>query len=140
MAGQLKVTWKDVNGNTSSNSVWCADAGAAGTLLTALKACTNAVAVSATFSAQIDIGTPGTPVKGSNEPVRTKAAVTLSGNPASTGLPRPKITLEIPAPVDSLINGLSGDVTNALVTALLGSAKTNRGETLNQVDNVTYQK
>jgi hypothetical protein len=142
MAGLVTVEWVDVNGIHARNSVYTPDVVGALGVVTHLKALSNARILSALFSIPLDLTTlsGNTAVAANVETARAKATVIMSADPAAAGLPRPKVHFEIPAPIGTLINGLSGDKTNTDIVALLSDIVTNRGETLNLVDNIIYSK
>lgn len=142
MAGLVTIEWIDVNGIHARNSLYTPDVVGALGVVTHLKALSNARVLSALFSIPLDLTTlPGnTAVAANVETARAKAAVTMSADPAAAGLPRPKVNFEIPAPIGALINGLTGDKTNTDILALLSDIVTNRGETLNLVDNIIYSR
>jgi hypothetical protein len=142
MAVELSVTWQDVNGLTSTERFAVVDAANAALVLPKLKLLSNAKIVSAAINTPLDItGLANNNAASANvETARTKMNIGLSGNKPAGATARPKTRLGIPAPVGSYINGLSGDVTNADIVALLANVVSNRGEAMTKVDRVAYSK
>jgi hypothetical protein len=142
MAVQDSISWEDINGIEATNRFYVADAAGAVTAATLMKKLSNAKIVASSVKSDVDIsGVPANNAAAANvETARAKMVITLSGPPPGANLPRVKVTLEIPAPVGSYINGLEGDKTNADIVALLTVVKTNRGETVDTVDRVIYAK
>jgi hypothetical protein len=131
-----------VNGIHAKNQIFVADVVGALGAAVHLKALSNARIVSAMFSVPLDLTTltGNVAVAANVETARAKAVVTMSANQAGVGLPRPTVSFQIPAPIGTFINGLTGDKTNADVIALLTDIVTNRGETLTLIDNIVYGK
>lgn len=142
MAGTLTISYLDAQDETASNSFTVASSAAAATAVPKFKALTNAKITGATYSEVLDISAlaGNAAVAANNESARTKAAVTLSGPNPTSGLARISSTLEIPAPLGSLISGAPSDKANALLTTLLASVLGNRGEALDSVDKIDYAK
>jgi hypothetical protein len=142
VAGLATLEWSDVNGVDASNSIYVADAAAAATLAGQLKTLSNAKINNGNFVQPLDLTAidPNTAAAANVETARAKMVITLSGAPAAAGLPRPTVTIQVPAPKGTYINGLEGDPTNADIVALLTTVKSNRGETMNRVERVAYAK
>lgn len=140
MAVLLEVSWRDVNKVPASNRVSVDDAAAAATLLAKLKTLSNAEIEAAYILTPLDIsGLAGNVAAANNvETAKTKMKITMSGPIPAGATARPTVTLGIPAPKGTYINGLEGDPTNADITALLTDVVSNRGETLNTVERVAY--
>lgn len=143
MARILHVTLRDVNGVTSGTHFWCND------LVTAIAACqsianlSNAQIVGAYLSEPLDL----TQISNNNtsnnnvETLKTRAIVRLSGpDPGSVANPRSYCRVTIPAPVGSIINGLTGDPAGALVTPFIGKVLTLSDVTTDRIDKVYYGK
>jgi len=142
MAVELEVSYIDINGNTSTNSVAVDDLEGAGFLLPKLKKLTNCKILSARLVQPVDIsGVLSNVAVASNvESAKFKMAISMTG-PLSTGATSaPNVTIQIPAPVGTYVNGLSGDPTNADITTLLAEIRSNRGETLDTIRKVSYVK
>jgi len=143
MPGTLTISYEDAQGTPATNSFTVADAAAGAVAVPKFKALTNCKILAANYSEAMDIsGLAGNanPTAANNESARTKAVVTMSGPPPAAGLKRIQTTLEIPAPLGSLISGAVADRANALITTLLASVLTNRGETLDTIDNIDYAR
>lgn len=140
MSVEVAVSWLDAQGESATNTYTVDDAAAALASVILLKALSNAKILAATYSTPIDLATvPSNNAVAANvESAKFKMAVQLSGDKPANATARPGVKLLIPAPLGSLINGLSGDPTNAAFTALLAQIRSNRGETLNKVDRVAY--
>jgi hypothetical protein len=138
MAVEVSISWFDANGDTASNSFTVADAAAAASALAALHAISNAGVSAASYATPLDLAGLTTPVAANVESAKFKMAITMSGDKPVGATARPKVILQVPAPIGTLINGKSGDPANVAFTALLPLIKTNRGETLNKIDSVNY--
>jgi hypothetical protein len=138
MASGMTVSYRDVNGITASNRFAIGDPADGPSLLAALDALTNAAIVESNTLTPVDLTGLSAASATNNESAKFKMAITMSGPIPTGGTVRPKVIIQIPAPLGTLINGLSGDPTNALFTALLAFITTNRGETLDKVDSVNY--
>lgn len=142
MAGLATLDWEDVNGVSASNSIYVADAAGGASLADALKTLSNARITNGNFVQPLDLSgvDPNTAAAANVETARAKMVITLSGDPPAAGLPRPTVTIQVPAPKGTYVNGLEGDPTNADIVALLAIVKSNRGETMNKVERVAYAK
>lgn len=140
MAGQASFSWEDINGLNADNRTYTNSAADAASLAAALKKLSNAKIIGSNFVSDVDLSAvpANNAVGANNETVRAKMSITMSGDPPGANLPRVKVTLRIPAPVGTYINGIEGDPNNADIQALLAYVKTNRGETLDTVDSVIY--
>lgn len=136
----MTISYRDVNGVEATNRFTVADATAAAAALAKFKALTNAKIIDASYATPLDIsGITGNTAAAANvESAKFKCAITLSGAIPTGGTSRPTVTLQIPAPLGSLVNAGTGDITNALVTTLLTTVQSNRGETLDTVDSVNF--
>lgn len=142
MAVEAAISWLDVNGQGASNRMWVADGAAATGLALLLKPLSNAKMKGASYSTPLDISgiDPNAAVAANVETARTKMAITLSAPPLGAGLPRQTVTIQIPAPVGTYINGLTGDTQNADIQALVGVVLTSAGTPTDAVDRVAYVK
>lgn len=135
-------SWLDVNGLGASNRLWAADGPGVASIAAKLKKLSNARLKQAALVQPVDIsGIAGNTAAAANvETARTKMVITLSAPSVSDGGPRQTVTIQIPAPVGTYINGLTGDITNADIQALLGVVLTQAGTATDQVDRVAYAK
>lgn len=142
MAGEAELSYVDVNGIPASNRFVVDDAAAAATSLALFKKLTNSRIKAARFSTPVDVsGVAANVAAAANvETARAKMIITLSAPPADVGLARQTVTLQIPAPVGTYINGLTGDPTNADIVALLGVVRTSTGAVCDKVEKVAYAK
>lgn len=135
-------SWIDVNGLGASNRVWAADGAGVATLAAALKKLSNARLKGAASLEPVDIsGIAGNAAAAANlETARAKMVITLSAPPVSDGGPRQTVTIQVPAPVGTYINGLTGDTQNADIQALVGVVLTQAGTATTAIDRVAYSK
>jgi hypothetical protein len=138
MAVELSVSYTDVNGVSAKNVFAVADAAGGAALLPLLDALSNAKISSAAVATPLDVSALGAAAAANNESAKFKMAITFSGAIPAGGTRRPRVTIQIPAPVGTLINGESGDPTNAAFTALLPYVKTSHGEAVDTVESVNY--
>lgn len=140
MAVEVTISYLDVNGDGATNKYASTDAASAAASIAKFKALTNAKIIEASYSTPIDIsGLTGNTAAAANlETVKAKVAITMSGPKPTGATRRPSVTLQIPAPLGSLVNGATGDTSNALITTLLSSVLSSRGETLDTVERVAY--
>lgn len=139
-AAEVSISYMDVNGLGASNRFWVADDGDAAGLPALLKKLTNAQIKNASYATPIDISglASNNAVAANNESAEFKMAITFSAPPLGAGLPRQTVTIQIPAPVGSYVNGQTGDPNNADIQALVGLISTRAGTPTNQVDRVAY--
>jgi len=142
MSTLLEVSYLDANGNTSTNEVTVADLESAQFLLPKLKKLTNCKILSARLIQPVDVGfiASNNAVAANVESAKFKMAISMTGPIAAGATAAPNVTIQIPAPVGSYVNGLSGDPTNADITTLLANVQSNRGETLDTVRKVSDVK
>ena len=136
------ISWLDVNGIGASNKFWVTDDAAAQTVLADLKKLSNAKVTNAQYGTPLDLTAIGanTAVTANVETARAKMAITLGAPPATAGGPRQTVTIQIPAPVGTYINGLSGDVNNPDIQALVGLVVTQAGTATDSIEKVVYVK
>lgn len=142
MSVLLTISYQDINGVGSTNSFTVADNAAAVASCAAIKKLTNCKIMSAALATPVDIsGVANNNAAANNvESAKFKMAVHLSANPPAGATARPGVTLKIPAPVGTYINGLTGDPANPDIVALLATVQSNRGEAMTKVDKVLYVK
>lgn len=135
-------TWIDVNGLGASNRVWTTDDASAAALAAALKKLSNARLKGAAISTPVDISgiAPNAAAAANLETARAKMVITLSAPAVSDGGPRQTVTIQVPAPVGTYINGLTGDTQNVDIQALVGVVLTQAGTATTAVDRVAYAK
>jgi hypothetical protein len=140
MSVLVTISYRDVNGVEATNQFAVADATAAAAAVPKFKALTNCKILEASYATPIDIsGLSGNTAAAANvESAKFKCAIALSGAKPSGATSRPRVILQIPAPLGSLVDAGTGSITNALVTTLLTSVQSNRGETLDTVDSVNF--
>jgi len=141
MPGSLKIEEKDAQGALASNTFTVASAVAGTSLLEDYKLLTNCEILSAHYSENLDVSgvANNVPVAANNESAKTKAVLTLSGAPAAAGLNRPTITVQIPAPIGSLISSdHEADTDNILFDPLINTLKTPTGGAVTRVDRIDY--
>lgn len=143
MAFLVEHTWGDINGERITLTTWVNAEADAQTLLEKIDAASNAVLIEAHISTPIPLQalTNNDAVAANNESAATKAVVTFRGADAgSLAKPFDEVTIGIPAPIGSLINGLSGDVTNADLVALAGLIVSEHGVTMSSVSKLKYKR
>lgn len=143
MGQKLTVNVKDVNGLNSKTDFWVNDTVAAEQAVQAVANLSNAAVVSAYLTKDVDISgiSANNAVAQNIETVAEKAKIRLSGpDSGSAGATRLTVTVSIPAPVGSLIDSLTGQINNALVTPFVGKVTTYNGLTTDTVDKVYYSR
>ena len=140
MAVLLEVSYIDAQGETSTNEFTVADLQAADFVLPKLKKLTNCKIIGARLIQPVNISTlaNNTATAANVESAKFKMAISMTGPFAVGATAAPSVTLQIPAPVGTYVNGLSGDPTNADITTLLAEVLSNRGEPLDTVRRVSY--
>lgn len=135
-------SWIDVNGLGANNRLWAADSAGVASLAAKLKKLSNARLKNAATVAPVDISgiAPNAAAAANIETARQKMIITLSAPAVSAGGRRQIVTIEVPAPVGTYINGLTGDTQNADIQALLGDVYTQAGTLCTAVDRVAYAK
>lgn len=142
MAVEGNFSWQDVNGIPATNRFWLEDGAAASAMAITIKKLSNAKLKGVSYSTPVDISglAANNAVAANVETARAKMAITLSAPPLGAGLPRQTVTIQIPAPVGTYINGLTGDPNNADIQALVGVVLTQAGTPTDAVDRVAYVK
>lgn len=135
-------SWLDVNGVGAKNSIWSANSADVAAIAAALKKLSNAKLNEARVSEPVDItGIANNGAAAANvETARTKMVITLSAPPVSAGGSRQTVTIQVPAPVGTYINGLTGDTQNPDIQALVGKVLTQAGTATTAIDRVAYAK
>lgn len=143
MAFRVEIDFVDANGDEASTSFYVGQSGDAATAIQIIDAHTNALIKSARLITPIPLQTitNNDAVAASNESVRTKAKVKMRGaDLGSLADPYDYVTVSIPAPIGTLINGQSGDVNNAEIQALVGKCLSDSGVTMDTVTSIKYAK
>jgi len=143
MAFLLDVTFQDVNQLESTSSMWIEAETDAIDVIQALKAASNAKITRATISTPVPLLTitNNSPTNDNVETATSKALVSMRGADAgSSGKPFATARVGIPAPIGSLINGQSGDATNAELQALKSHVISKTGVQMDQITRVVYNR
>jgi hypothetical protein len=139
----LDVTFQDINQVESTSSMWIAAETDAPAVLAALKAASNAKILRATISTPVPLLTitNNSPTNDNVETATSKALVYMRGADAgSSGKPFATARVGIPAPKGTLINGQSGDVTDAELQALKSHVLSKTGVQMDQITKVVYSR
>jgi hypothetical protein len=143
MAYLLDVTFQDVNQLQSKSSMWVEAETDVASVLAALKAASNAKIVKATLSTPVPLVsiTNNDAVSANVETATSKAVIQMRGaDAASSGEPFAHARIGIPAPIGTLINGLSGDVTLAEVQSLKSKVLSKSGVQMDTVESIRYNR
>lgn len=143
MGQKLTVNVQDVNGLNSKTDFWTNDTVSALGAVQAIANLSNAAVVSAYMTRDIDISSlaNNTAVAANVETVNEKAKIRLSGpDSGSAGATRLTVTISIPAPVGTIIDGQTGAVNGILVTPFVGKVTTYNGLETDTVDKVYYSR
>lgn len=143
MAYLLNVTFQDINQKESKSSLWINVESDVNAILTALKAASNAKILRATLSTPVPLVTitNNIPAAANVETATSKALVSMRGADAgSSGKPFATATIGIPAPIGSLINGQSGDVSDAELQSLKSKVLSKTGVQMDQITSVKYSR
>jgi hypothetical protein len=142
--GQLcTINVVDVNGVGSKTNFWTNDPISALGAAQSIANLSNAQVVSCYLTREVDISglANNNAVAANVETVREKAKIRLSGpDSESAGALRLTTTISIPAPVGTIIDGVTGAVNGALVTPFVGKVTTYNGLVTDTVDKVYYSK
>lgn len=143
MAEHLTVIFNDVNGDVGRTSFWCNDALTAVGAIQALANLSNAQVVRATFSKEIALGPlnlKNAAVAANVETVGTKAKLHLSGPDAgSVAKPRDDVTISIPAPIGTLING-ANQAPPSTLTPIVALIQSDADVAMDRVERLYYSK
>lgn len=143
MAYLLDVTFQDVNQLTSKSSMWVNVETDVPNVLNALKAASNAKIVHATLSTPVPlIAITNNDATAANvETVTSKAIISMRGADAgSSGEPFAHARVGIPAPIGTLINGISGDITNAEAQSLMTKVLSKTGVQMDVIESIKYSR
>jgi hypothetical protein len=141
MPGYLKTTFEDVNGLTAVTGFFIDSDADAPDILAALKAASNAKIIKAEFQIPIEIQTLllNNAVAANIETCRSKMHIRMRGaDTGSVARPFAYATISIPAPIGTVINGLTGDVTNADVDGVKSHVLSASGVTMSTVEKIWY--
>lgn len=143
MAYLLDVTFQDINQQESVSSMWVNVETDVTAVIAALKAASNAKILRATLSTPVPLIaiTNNIPAAANVETVTSKALIYMRGADAgSSGRPFATAVVGVPAPIGSLINGASGDVSDAEVQSLKSKVLSKTGVQMDQVTAIKYNR
>lgn len=143
MSYLLDVTFQDINQLESVSSLWVNVETDVAAVLDAMKLASNAKIQRATLSTPVPLVTitNNIPAAANVETATSKAIVAMRGADAgSSGRPFATATVGIPAPIGSLINGQSGDVSDAELQSLKSKILSKTGVQMDQVTSVKYNR
>jgi hypothetical protein len=143
MAYLLEVTFQDVNQLESKSSMWVNVETDVDAVIAACKAASNAKITKATLSTPVPLLTitNNDAVAENVETATSKAIISMRGADAgSSGEPFAHVRIGIPAPKGSMINGASGDVTEAEVQSLKSKVLSKTGVQMDVVESIKYAR
>lgn len=143
MAYLLDVTFQDINQLESKSSMWVNVETDVTAVIAALKAASNAKILKATLSTPVPLVTitNNDAVAANIETATSKAVIQMRGADAgSSGEPFARVRVGIPAPIGTMINGLSGDVTEAEVQSLKSKIISKTGVQMDTVESIRYNR
>jgi hypothetical protein len=143
MAYLLDVTFRDINQLESISSVWVNVETDVDNVVAAMKAASNAKIVRATLSTPVPLVTltNNQPAAANVETATSKAIVSMRGADAgSSGKPFATARVGIPAPIGTIINGQSGDVSDAELQSLKSKVLSKTGVQMDQITSVKYSR
>lgn len=143
MAFLLDVTFQDINQLESKSSMWVDAEENVPAVLAALKAASNAKIARATLSTPVPLVTitNNDAVAANVETATSKAIIAMRGaDAASSGEPFARARVGIPAPIGTLINALSGDITNAEAVALMEKVLSKTGVQMDVIESIKYSR
>jgi hypothetical protein len=143
MAYLLDVTFQDVNQAVSQSSMWVNVETDVTAVIAALKAASNAKITRATLSTPVPLIaiTNNDAVANNVETATCKAIIAMRGADAgSSGEPFAHVRVGIPAPIGTLINGLSGNITDAEVQSLKSKVLSKTGVQMDVVESIKYKR
>lgn len=143
MSIYITAEMTDINNKKSVVGAWVADAGAGDNYLAALKAASNAKISKAWVSTPVPLTTitNNDAVAENVETVTTKALIKMRGaDTGSAANPFARVTIGIPAPIGTLINGETGDVSNAEIQSLKVKVLSNTGVQMSVVERIQYSR
>jgi len=143
MALLISSFWRDVNGEEVELGFWVADLAGAQTALEHIDAVSNAKLIRADVSTPVPLQTiiNNDAAAANVETARCKAKIKMRGaDTGSLAAPFDEATVSIPAPIGTLINGKSGDPTNADVVGLVSHVLSDSGVQMTSVKSITYSR
>lgn len=143
MANLLKLEWLDINQEKATSDIWVPSEADGVTLVGLLAGLSNAQILRANIVTPIalQLVINNDAVSANVETARAKAKIRMRGADAgSVADPFDYVTVSIPAPIGTLINGKTGDVTNADVDGLKSHVLSASGVTMSTVESITYSK
>lgn len=143
MAYLLDVTFQDINQVESVSSLWVNVETDVTDVIAAMKAASNAKILRATLSTPVPLIaiTNNIPTAANVETATSKAIVSMRGADAgSSGKPFATARVGIPAPIGTLINGESGDTTDAELQSLKSKVLSKTGVQMDQITSVKYNR
>jgi hypothetical protein len=143
MAYLLEVTFQDVNQLESKSSMWVNVETDVTAVINACKLASNAKITKATLSTPVPMLeiTNNDAVAQNVETATSKAIISMRGADAgSSGEPFAHVRIGIPAPIGTLVNGLSGDVTAAEVQSLKSKVLSKTGVQMDVVESIKYAR
>jgi len=142
MAVEVNITFKDVNGDEGQTSFWSDTAANAQAALELFGPLTNAEVIKASYSTPLDItGAWNVAAAAANvETCRSKVKVQFEGAADGGFQAFDRTTLSIPAPVGDLINGASGNPTDARLVGLIPLVFSVHGTAMTVISSVKYAK
>lgn len=141
MSYLLHIEWVDVNGETGSSSAWVASTDDGLTVAKAFKAASNARITSAELRETVPLQTITNNTASNNnvETAKTKAKIKMRGADAgSLASPFAYVTVGIPAPIGTLINGVVGDTSNTDANDLASHVLSPSGVQMSSIEKIYY--
>jgi hypothetical protein len=141
MSKYLKATLEDVNKLQATTGFFVPDDATAMTALAAIKAASNAKIIKAELQTPIALQflLSNNAIAANIETCRAKAHIRFRGaDTGSTARPFAYVTVSIPAPKGTLINGLTGDTSNADADGLKSHVLSSTGVTMTVVEKIWY--
>lgn len=143
MAYLLDVTFQDINQLESKSSMWVNVETDVTAVIAALKAASNAKILRATLSTPVPLIaiTNNTAAAANVETATSKAVIQMRGADAgSSGEPFAHARVGIPAPIGTLINGLTGDINNAEAQSLMTKVLSKTGVQMDVIETIKYSR
>lgn len=139
-AVDLSVSWQDVNGVKAKNTPHILDTAGPAAVCQALANLSNAAIIGAKISTPVTISglTSNTATNTNVESAKFKMRLSYSGPIPAGGAERAKCSVEVPAPLGTVINGLSGDLTNSDALALIPLLCDTWGNPMDTLDKIEY--
>lgn len=143
MAFLLEIDFRDVNGKTASRSCYINQESDAPLVVKMFDDCSNALITAARILTPVPLQliTGNSATNDNVETAKTKAKVKLRGADAgSLAQPFDYVTISIPAPIGTLINGQSGDVSNSELQSLKTKVLSRAGVQMDTIEKVYYSR